>query len=290
MTESISYINSIGEKLTFTKSLQSDLVFSNLGDFGDVAVSMITQKIPLSHGFMYYGSTVEERSYTFEGVIRGVDTKAVSGLRREVARIINDAYGVGTILYERDGEKYVLEGVPDGIPSFPSGFENRNHRFQKAVFSFICHDPFWKDAADREAYMRAFTEAFSMPFRFPVRFGQQASVVTIHNGGHRETPVKLELSGPSNKPRFENQTTGEFIEITRSLADNEKLIINTETGKKSVTIRRADGIEEDGFDYLEQESTFFSLKLGDNKLKYNAVSGTGKAVAKISWRQRYNTI
>lgn len=290
MSESISYINSIGEKLTFSSNLKSELLFSNLGDFGDVGLTMVTQKIPLSHGSMYYGSTVNERSWSFEGYIRGQGPKVIGELRRNVARIINDAYGVGTLLYERDGELFVLEGVPDGIPSFPSGFENRNYRFQKVIFNFICHNPFWKDAADREAYMRAFTEAFSMPFRFPVRFGQQSSVVTIYNGGHRETPVKLELSGPSNKPRFENQTTGEFIEINRPLADNEKLIINTEIGKKSVTVQRADGTEEDGFDYLEQASTFFMLKLGDNKLKYNAVSGSGKAVAKISWRQRYNAI
>ncbi|WP_432653961.1 hypothetical protein [Staphylococcus aureus] len=42
--------------------------------------------------------------------------------------------------------------------------------------------------------------------------------------------------------------------------------------------------------FLDIESTFFSLGVGANEISYNAQSGTGQSVAKIYWRQRYNSI
>jgi Phage tail protein len=290
VTESIKVINSLGQSLVFDTTFQRELALESRGDLGGTGVTMRSQKIPLADGSLYYGSNVDEGDFTFSGILYAEDSYHLGRLRQKVAGVINDALGVMRIIYEKDGVMYELEGVPDGIPSFPSGKSNRTQRFQKATFSFICHNPFWRDAGDRKATMKSFSEAFSMPFRFPIRFGQQGSSMTVFNGGHRPTPILLELSGAATKPRFENRTTGEFLQINRSLASNEKLIINTQVGKKSVMIQKADGTTENAFNYLDSGSTFLNLAIGNNDLRYNAVSSYGNEIAKLTWRQLYNTI
>ena len=63
----------------------------------------------------------------------------------------------------------------------------------------------------------------------------------------------------------------EYIKINSELKAGDIVTINTEYGSKSAVLSR-DGNTEDYFRYVDVDSTFMQLKIGDNIFRYDAES------------------
>jgi hypothetical protein len=97
--------------------------------------------------------------------------------------------------------------------------------------------------------------------------------VIINNTGDVPAPVRIQFLGGSTNPTITNETTGEFITVNKVIASNEILEITTGYGDKRVELIADDGTRTNAFNYIDLDSTFFSLALGENILSYNADSG-----------------
>lgn len=62
--------------------------------------------------------------------------------------------------------------------------------------------------------------------------------VNIVNDGHVETPIEVEFHGPAENPRVTNLTTGEYVQVNRTLTSDDVLFINTAFRNKIVEIER----------------------------------------------------
>lgn len=67
--------------------------------------------------------------------------------------------------------------------------------------------------------------------------------MNIVNDGHVETPIEVEFHGPAENPRVTNLTTGEYVQVNRTLTSDDVLFINTAFRNKIVEIER-NGIRE----------------------------------------------
>mgnify|MGYP002411558008 CR=1 FL=1 len=104
----------------------------------------------------------------------------------------------------------------------------------------------------------------------------------IQNNGDVETAVN---------PKVINNNTGEFIQVNREVGADEKLIITTEFGNKRVTLKNTvTGEETNAFGWIDLDSTFFNLDVGDNLMSYSADSGQETAKVWIKWRNRYSGV
>lgn len=83
-----------------------------------------------------------------------------------------------------------------------------------------------------------------------------------------------------------NLTTGEYVQVNRTLTSDDVLFINTAFRNKIVEIER-NGIREDAFDYIDLGSTFFSLQLGDNLLQYSTQNDLNPQSVIIRYKKRY---
>ncbi|MFC6038432.1 hypothetical protein ACFPYN_03085 [Paenisporosarcina macmurdoensis] len=98
----------------------------------------------------------------------------------------------------------------------------------------------------------------------------------------------MTFEGPATSPiRIENETTGEFIEVSQSLLAGEKLWISTEFGKKRVDRIAVDGTRTNAFNYINLASTFFQLESGNNLLTYSTGEDFEKAPVTIKFYPRY---
>lgn len=286
----MEFTNGWGESVEIT-TLASSFILSSIEGLGEVQAEVQTVKSPFQHGSTPQSVTLGERELSLNIVIRGEDREEISNLRKRLGQVFNPLAGEGELVYSiTETLSYTIICLPTAVPQYPTGKGVRTDKAQQCTVSLTAYKPFWIDTYDRYTDLIAFSSAFTMPFEFPIVFGEQGASQTIYNTGHVPTPLKIELKGQNASPRIENMTTGKKIQLNRSLNQFETLYINTAVGEKSAYVIGFDGVVTDVMGYLDPESEFFSLEVGENEISYNAVSASNESVATVIWRQRYNAI
>ncbi|RQW66715.1 phage tail family protein [Listeria sp. SHR_NRA_18] len=257
---------------------------------GEVEATRNTSKSPNQAGTNYLSSQLEERELSIRGFMKtSENTEEIGELRKLLAQVINPVHGNLEVIYEEQEVRHKILASADHVPTYQAS-DAKEYHGQLTNITLIANDPYWTDEQAKEVILKAFDESFSFSFEFPVVFGEQGAQETIVNMGHAATPITAELRGPSTVPRIENATTGQYMQLNHVLLESETWIIFTERGHKRSIIQSDDGTRRDVMSWLDLGSEFFSLQLGDNIIKYNASSGTGKAVALVKWKQKYIAI
>jgi len=207
----ITFINSIGRSIVLKDS--GPFLLSKLEGLGDVDAEIQRQKAPFQDGSTFIDSVLQERLITLEFAIRGEHLSEVQRKRVEAASIFNPKLGEGIIRYENDYGVKEIKAIPDTVPIFPSGPENRGRSFQRALVNLICPSPFWMDVNAENIKLEDFVGQYHFPFRFPVRFASRGDSRVLTNIGDVPTPIKVTFRGEAINPKITNLTTGEFIKV-----------------------------------------------------------------------------
>lgn len=181
-------------------------------------------------------------------------------------------------------------GVERTIKYEVTGFKissKNTHDTLSCLLELSCMDPMFQDVLQMGEKISTWVGGWKWKFKLPFRMKQRGEPrKNIINEGHVETPVEIEFHGPAVNPQILNLTTGEFIRIERELTSDDILYINTAFGEKKVEIIR-DGGREDAFDYLDLDSQFFSLQVGDNVIEYQSENGLDPQSVQIYYYNRY---
>jgi hypothetical protein len=283
------------QKITFTNATGKSVMLSHNNPYlitaidgtGAIDVDVQMQKSPFQDGRTYVDNTLDTREITLEVAILAGSNESIFDLRKTLSQVFNPKLGEGVLRYEYDGYVKEITAVIDKPPVYPSGSSNRMEKFQKAVITLVCPSPFWLDIATISEPLVAWIGEFKFPLSFPTRMGRQGDTRTLANDGDVSTPVVIEFRGPATNPKVANNTTDEFIKVNRSLTSSERLVIDTAFGRKRVEIVNDDGTTTNVFNWIDLDSTFFSLIPGNNEINYTADSGKESAVVSLSWRNRY---
>lgn len=191
----------------------------------------------------------------------------------------------------RSGELTVnYLGVERRIEYEVAGFESPSQTIYDPLSCLVeldCLDPTFQDLLQTgetiSTWIRGWKWKFKLPFKMKERGEPQKSIL---NEGHVETPVEIIFHGPAVNPKVINLTTGQMIRIRQSLTSDDLLRINTAFGRKTIEIER-NGIWEDAFDYLDINSDFFSLQVGENVIRYESENGLDPQSVEIRYCNRY---
>jgi hypothetical protein len=279
------YTNSRGQSLVLTNKAPFIVSFSNLNQ--DVGADIQRTKAPYQDGTTYIDTLLNERAISFEITILTSDEHTLTENRQLLTQVFNPKLGEGLLHYEVAGVEREIYATVDGPPVFPSGRENRGKNYQKAIINLLCHSPFWLDAYQTSQQMSYLMGGLQFPLALGTKFSDRTNKRTFMNNGDVPTSVNIDFYGPAVNPVVTNNTTGEFIQVNRTLAETDKLIINTEFGKKRVEIIRGDGSIENAFGWIDLDSTFFQLQLGANELQYESNDDSTKARVMISYKNRF---
>lgn len=154
-------------------------------------------------------------------------------------------------------------------------FSNR----QMAQISIICPNPYFRSIED-------FTTTFSDVegwFQFPFALSEVGMPVSIINTNIRKSIVyqgdvtsgviiELFAIGTVEKPILYNVHERTKMAFNITMQESDKIIIDTNFNKKSITLVRK-GVSSNALGYLVPDSTWFTLKAGDNVFTYDAESG-----------------
>lgn len=152
---------------------------------------------------------------------------------------------------------------------------------QVAQISIICPQPYFKAAEELVSYFSDVSSNFSFPFSIPAEgiifSGITANVrKSIVNAGDTESGIVISLfaTGTVVNPVIYDVFERTHIKFNFTMEANDEILVDTNTGKKSVTLIR-NGISSNILGYMVADSTWMALKAGDNVFTYNADSGSG---------------
>ena len=143
--------------------------------------------------------------------------------------------------------------------------DNRTNLYELLNFTvyIICPDPYFYEPEKLEE-LTTWTGGLNFPLNLPFSLKQKGeNIKNIFNDGHVDTCIEVIFKGPAINPKILNSTTGEFIQVNRELTSEDTLYIKTQYKNKKVEIER-DGVRTNAFNYIDLDSTFFNLSVGDN--------------------------
>ena len=276
----IKYINANQDELVFEK----DIKLVEINGTGAENVEIQTQKAPFQDGATLIDTLLNEREISLEVVLLGENRQDIYEKRRMVSNIFNSKLGVGKLVWEQEDITVASKAVSRGVEFL--GGESLGG-YQRCVINLYAPDPFWQDEEEKNVQMASMISMFEFPLRLSTQMGTAGDKRIIENEGDAPAPVEIVFNGPAVKPRVENETTGQFIEVDRELEGGDRLKINTAFGNKSVVIERENGDIESAFSYINLNSEFWQLEVGENVLTYSAEQGADDATVNVYWKNRY---
>ena len=165
---------------------------------------------------------------------------------------------------------------------------------QQMQISIICPQPYFKSL---QMIIDDISKQISR-FEFPFAFGSNGAtnpdvptseetddaipfseiemdrVTNVYNNSESECGMIIEVNIvlPINTITIQNTDTGEFLTLNDEFKQDDKIIINTNRGEKSVSLTR-EGITTNIFPKLVKGSTFFQLNIGNNYFGYTLGEG-----------------
>ncbi|MEK4760758.1 phage tail family protein [Viridibacillus sp. FSL E2-0187] len=285
--ETVTYTNPRGETVTFGGP---PFYLQSVTGLGDVTVQIQTQKSPFQDGSTYLDAILDEREVDIIFLIVAdleQNYGDVSKARARIAQICNPKLGPGILKYENDYVVRIIDAVASHVPIYGDD-SDRTKTLQKSTLTFVAPDPYWKSLKVEEE--PAFKPLFQFPFLGPFQMGLQQDRRIINNDGDAPTPIFVEFYGPALNPKIINNTTGEFIKVDQELLEGERMVIDTSEENKSVFFVGENGEMRSVFHWIDLDSDFFKLCIGENDIEYTADNDVQGAILNISYNKRYNAV
>lgn len=146
---------------------------------------------------------------------------------------------------------------------------------EMAQISIICPYPYFRSLAEIVADTTNVQPLFVFPFSIneddPVIIStiSDNEVIYVNNSSESEsgTLIEIDIKAAVSSIELKNTVTGDDFELDYSFIANDKIIINTNKGQKSVTLIR-NGVLTNIFSALKLGSVFFQLQAGVNIFQY----------------------
>ena len=282
--EKFIFENKKGQQIEF--SIWSPFFLENIDGISGLKNTIYSNKGMGQDGSTCVGSTLDDRNIIIQGAI--TENKKLN--REKLLSIINPKLKSKLIYTDGNIRKYV-ECIVETAPIIPK--ENK----LKFQISLLCNNPYWRDYIDTKINIALWKGDFHFPLVIPINKGiimghrESSLIVNVNNKGNVKTGMIIEFfaRGTLSNPSLFNVNTREFIKINKEMVAGEKIIINTNYGKKKI-IQNLNGIETDILNYLDivgGGDTFLQLDVGDNLFRYNADSNLDNLEVNIYFTQQY---
>lgn len=244
-----------------------------------------TESNATTDGSSLAGKKVAERVIT---VFFGIDSVLESNVyREELIHFFNPkkSYSL-TVIYG-----YTQMKIQAELSSFLFEEQASLWGFLSGEIELLCPFPYFEDLDNFGRNMASITALFSFPLFIPKEKGRAMSYrtlkkeVRLSNGGDVPTGIEIHMiatRGAVKNPKIIKISSGEFIELFLDLKKGDVLKINTNSGKKSITLNG-----ENVFKEKNKMSTFFQIEVGDNLIKYDAEENYTNLDVKLYYTPKY---
>jgi hypothetical protein len=260
---------------------------------GGTTANVVTTKVWNQHGNTFVESYMDAQDgdLIFTIYTKNKNAMEIEEARKAITQICNPLNGkILMKVYLTSGSIYNRDIVFTSAPAFPVGAENRNDVWQKVQILFEANNPFWYSENEIVETFQAVEPLFEFPFEMstsaPIEFGNVLPNNVASNNGQVDAPVNITIIGACVNPRIDNITTGEYMKFNNlTMTANDVLEIETAFGQKGVWLNGASI-----FNKLDFNSTFFSLKPGDNEISFTDDTASPTAAIHFIYKPLFITV
>lgn len=284
----IKFVNSKGNEIEFTNSAPTLLV--EVEGMSGIEASEVSYAGYMQDGEAYQHSTLDKRQIVIKFHLMAIEVNELLKLRSVVNKVFNPKLGNGTLYYSYQGVQRKIVCVPDGTPVMPL---RGGATDCEGEIILLAHEPYWLDIDETRIDIAVWKDAFSFPLIIPKKgiamgYKEPSLIGNVCNSGDVECGMTIEFAakGTVENPSLLNIDTGQYIKIKKTMVAGEKIIVNTRYNNKRV-ISEVATIQTNIMNYLDLDSTFLQLDVGDNLFRYNAESNLNQLEVSIKYTQRY---
>lgn len=251
-------------------------------------VTNINTKAPGQNGVTLQGNTFNPRTLIMSIGIVGETKRDTDKLIRELTGVLNSRLN-SKLIYSNDYKDYSIDCNVEAIEQ-----GERIKRIQKLVVQLFCPNPFWSDIDELKEEVALWEGAFEFPLEIPedtgIEMGYRVSnlIMNVVNNGDVECGMTIEFlcTGTVKNPSLFNVYTREFIKVNQTFIAGDKLSITTQFANKRIELTRA-GATTNILHYMDINSTFLQLGVGDNVFRYDADEGIDNLEVSIYYKPQY---
>jgi hypothetical protein len=272
ITEILTVTNEIGESIVFSRSSIFHVNFAtDVTGLAEIENEIYSINSMGQDGDTYIGSRIKARDIGIAGYINLRDGVLMREYRRRLNHVINPKYTV-TVKYEYGDFVRVIDGRVESVQF------GKRKILQPFALEISCLNPFWRKTYKTRDDVASWLGSFQFPVKitptWKMGYRQPSYIVNVENQGDVETGIKIEFRalGVVEVPKLLNVNTGEFIQINMTMAAGDVITVNTGYGEKDVSLYRG-GETSDAFRYIDVDSSYMQLAVGDNLFRYSADAG-----------------
>ena len=246
--EKLIYTNERGESIEFSPASSYHVNFKDVTGLSDVRNAIYSTNSMGQDGDTYLGYRIESRDIDIVGYIKERDKQAAQNLRRKLNRILNPQYEA-TLTYVFGDFRRVIGCKIDDAPIFT----------REDIATWIGGFEF------------PVPDGLELYDGWEIGYRQPSLIVNVYNSGDVKSGIRIEFRaiGAVTNPVLLNVDTREFIKLNISLVAGDVLTVSTGYGEKAVKLNRG-GTITDAFRYLDIDSSYLQIAVGDNLFRYSA--------------------
>ncbi len=275
--------NSRGQQINLTNC--HDYNVTSVEGLTPPTASINTTKVALGDGAIYNSSVVNERNVVITLYI-------VGDIERNRQRLysIFKVKQLCTVRYKNQYRDVYVEGY---VESFEATIFSKT---QKVQISILCPSAYLTNSNQKEYTFSWTTDGFQFPFSINesgTEFGtvENISTINVYNGGDIDTGITIEMraNGAVLNPTLLNTQTGEKMAINYSLSTGDVVRITTYRGHKRIFLTH-NGTTTNIINRLSNDSSWFTILVGDNLFAYQASSGGSNLDVKFILSELYEGV
>lgn len=247
-------------------------------------------------GANYQNTSLDLRDFDISFYIKKNEREQwwVEERRKELFRVFNPKFNPFKIHFTtKGGKSFYINANLNGTPSLPDGSENNNNTWQKGLLQFTANDPFIYSDDTSKTDIAVWESALEFPLELKeegIEFGirQQSLIVNVFNDGQMETGMIIQFKalGTLTNPSLINVNTYEFIKLNVTMQSGDLIEVSTYDRNKKIELFR-NGEKTNALKYLDLQSTFLKLNVGDNLFRYDADTNLNNLEISIKHHNTY---
>jgi len=289
------------KKLTYINVSGNELILTNSAPFllekftESESVNIYNFKGVNQDGKTYLDNTLDLKDITLEVAIIATSEAELISYRNQANKVFNPKLGEGYLIYKDDIKERKIKCIINKLPFF----NIINNRVSSGLISLTANNPYWTDIFESKEEIALWISSFSFSAdgsdglelaNGGIEFGYRAPslIVNTNNTGDVECGIRIEFKALATvtNPSLLNINTGEFIKINKTMVSGETISVSTYFGDKKITTT-LDGVTTNIFNYIDFNSVFLQLDVGDNLMRYDATSGIDNLEVSIYYMPMY---
>ena len=284
------------KKITLTNSLGESLQLTNTSPFllnkfeESNSINIYTSKGMSQNGNTYLGNTLDQREITLEVTIIAESSEKLINHKDRFNKVFNPQNNELWLTYQDDVKTRKVKCISNKLPYFTS----IKNSVSKCLISLTANNPFWQETMEIKEEIAAWIGDFEFDLEIPSETGielghrEPSLIVNINNNGNIECGMRVEFKALATleNPSLLNVNTSEYIKINKTMLAGEIITVKTYFGNKSVE-SSYNGVVSNAFNYIDFQSTFIQLSVGDNLIRYDADSNIENLEVSVYYIPQY---